>query len=135
MTETEPVKKAETELKLKAKMTHMDEMNYTLQVSPVNGPWRYSEAESEYKISEYLFKSEDIRQIVRNVLFKYKEILVDSVKVGSKEYLFEIQVPKRMEKEKLKLMFTQITTEIKNEISKSRTELETFKKFLEDTEF
>lgn len=134
MTEDE-LKKPETELKLKAKMTNIDKMNYTLQVFPVNVTCRYSESESEYKISDHAFKSEDVRQIVRNVLFKYKEILVDSVKVGSKDYLFEIQVPKRMEKEKLKQMFAQITTEIKNEISKSRTELESFKKFLEDTEF
>ncbi len=131
----EEIKKPETELKLKAKMTHMDEMNYTLQVFPVNVNCKYSESESEYKISDHAFKSEDVRQIVRNVLFKYKEILVDSVKVGSKDYLFEMQVPKRMEKEKLRQIFSQITTEIKNEISKSRTELESFKKFLEDTEF
>ncbi|MCZ7362034.1 MAG: hypothetical protein O8C58_01635 [Candidatus Methanoperedens sp.] len=127
--------KAEIDLKLKAKMTHMGELTYTLQASPSNIEWKYSEPESEYTLMDYKFKADALRQIVRNVSFKHKELMVDSIRSGSKEFLFELQVPKRVDKEKLKQMFTQIANEIKNEIAKSRSELESFNKFLEDSEF
>lgn len=38
-------------------------------------------------------------------------------------------------KERLKQVLTQIAHEIKNEVVKSKTELESFKKFLEDSVF
>lgn len=133
--ESETSKGTDIELKLKAKMVDADEQNFTLQVYPLNIEWKYLEAESEYLIKDTNFKIESIRQIVRNVLLKYKEFMYSSVKVGSKDYLFEVQVPKGVDTEKLKNVFTQIANEIKNEISKSKSKLEHFKKFLEDTEF
>ncbi len=125
----------EIELKLKAKMTHMGELTYTLAVSPANIEWKYSEPDSEYTLFDYKFKGDAIRQIVRNVSFKHKELMVDSIRVGSKEFLFELQVPKRVDKEKLKQMFSLIANEIKNEIIKSRSELDSFNKFLDESEF
>lgn len=135
MNALETLKKPEIELKLKAKMTHASELTYTLAVCPANIEWKYSEPESEYTLFDYKFKSDAIRQIVRNVSFKHKELMVDSIRVGSKEFLFELQIPKRVDKEKLKQMFSQIASEIKNEITKSRSELESFNKFLEESEF
>ena len=140
MTGTE-TPKAETpkgpniDLKLKAKMVNVGELNYTLQLIPSNIEWKYSEAEAEYKIDQYIIKSDNIKQIIRNLLFKNKELLMDSVKVGSKDFLFEVQVPKRIEKEKLKQVFAQIANEIKSEVVKSRTELESFKKLIDESEF
>lgn len=134
---TEPVATKDTEInvKLKAKMASADDLNYTIQVYPSNLEWNYFEQDSEYKLHGYRFKAESIRQIVRNVLFKYKEIMIGSIKVGSKDFLFEIQVPKRIDTEKLKQMFTQIAGEINHEIQKSRTELASFKQFLDESEF
>ncbi len=135
MVEPETPKESEINIKLKAKMAASDDLNYTLQVYPHNIEWRYVEQDSEYKLHEYRFKAEFIRQIVRNVLFKYKEIMIGSIKVGSKDYLFELQVPKHIDTEKLKQMFTQIAGEINREIQKSRTELASFKQFLDQSEF
>lgn len=135
MTEPESHKEPEINIKLKAKMTTADDLNYTIQVYPSNLEWSYFEQDSEYKLHGYRFKAESIRQIVRNVLFKFKEIMIGSIKVGSKEFLFEVQVPKRIDTEKLKLMFSQIANEINHEIQKSRTELASFKQFLEESEF
>lgn len=135
MTEAEIPKETEMHIKLKAKMTTADDLNYTIQVYPINIDWKYIEQDSEYKLHEYRFKAESIRQTVRNVLFKYKEIMIGTIKVGSKEYLFEVQVPKRIDTEKLKQMFTQIAGELNHEIQKSRTELASFKQFLEQSEF
>lgn len=135
MTETESPKGQDLDLKLKANMTHLGELNYTLQVLPANLEWKYSEADAEYRIDQYIIKSELIRQTLRNILFKNKELLVDSIKVGSKDYLFEVQVPKRIDKERLKQVLMQIANEIKNEVVKSKTELESFKKFLDDNVF
>ena len=135
MTETESPKETEIHIKLKAKMMAADDLNYTLQVYPSNIDWKYIEPDSEYKLHEYRFKAESIRQTVRNVLFKYKEIMIGTIKVGSKDYLFEVQVPKRIDTEKLKQMFTQIAAEINHEIQKSRTELASFKQFLDQSEF
>jgi len=135
MTEIESPKGQDLDLKLKANLTHLGESTYTLQVFPGNLEWKYSEADAEYRIDQYVIKSDSIRQTIRNILFKNKELLVDSIKVGSKDYLFEVQVPKRIDKERLKQVLTQIAHEIKNEVVKSKTELESFKKFLEDSEF
>lgn len=135
MTETESIKRQDLDLKLKANMAHMGELTYTLQISPANVEWKYSEAEGEYRIDQYVIKGELIRQTIRNILFRNKELLVDSIKVGSKDFLFEVQVPKRIDKEKLKQVLAQITSEIKSEVVKSKTELESFKKFLEDSTF
>jgi hypothetical protein len=135
MTEPESPKETEINIKLKAKMTAADDLNYTIQVYPINIDWKYIEQDSEYKLHEYRFKAESIRQIVRNVLFKYKEIMIGTIKVGSKDYLFEVLVPKRIDTENLKQMFTQISGEINHEIQKSRTELASFKQFLEQSEF
>ncbi len=135
MTETESIKRQDLDLKLKANMAHMGELTYTLQISPANVEWKYSEAEGEYRIDQYVIKGELIRQTIRNILFRNKELLVDSIKVGSKDFLFEVQVPKRIDKEKLKQVLAQITNEIKSEVVKSKTELESFKKFLEDSTF
>jgi len=135
MTEPEAVKETEINVKLKAKMSSADDLNYTIHVSPSNLDWSYIEQDSEYKLHGYRFKAESIRQIVRNVLFKYKEIMIGSIKVGSKDFLFEIQVPKRIDTEKLKQMFTLIGGEINHEIQKSRTELASFKQFLDESEF
>ena len=134
MIETE-LKTIDIDLRLKAKMIHSNDLYYTLAISPSNPEWKYSETDMEYNLFDYKFKSEHIRQIVRNVLFKYKEMPVDSIKVGSKDFLFEVQVPKRVDKERMKLMFSQIGNEIKNEIIKCRTELDSFKRFVEDSEF
>jgi len=135
MTETESPKGQDLDLKLKANMTHLGELTYTLQVLPANLEWKYSEADAEYRIDQYVIKSDLIRQTLRNILFKNKELLVDSIKVGSKDYLFEVQVPKRIDKERLKQVLIQIANEIKNEVVKSKTELESFKKFLDDNVF
>ena len=135
MTEAEIPKETEMHIKLKAKMTTADDLNYTIQVYPINIDWKYIEQDSEYKLHEYRFKAESIRQTVRNVLFKYKEIMIGTIKVGSKDYLFEVQVPKRIDTEKLKQMFTQIAGELNHEIQKSRTELASFKQFLDQSEF
>lgn len=135
MTETESPKKQDIDLKLKANMVHMGEQTYTLQVSPANVDWKYLDAEAEYQIGNYMIKSELIRQTIRNILFKKKDLLVDSVKVGSKDFIFEVQVPKLIDKEKLKQVLAQISNEIKSEVVKSRTELESFKKFLDDSTF
>jgi|SRR3990170_6579872 len=135
MTETESPKGQDLDLKLKANMTHFGELNYTLQVLPANLDWKYSEVDAEYRIDQYVIKSDLIRQTLRNILFKNKELLVDSIKVGSKDYLFEVQVPKRIDKERLKQVLMQIANEIKNEVVKSKTELESFKKFLDDNVF
>ena len=135
MTGPEVLKETEINIKLKAKMAYADDLNYTLQVYPSNIDWKYIEQDSEYKIHEYRFKAESIRQIVRNILFKFKEIMIGSIKVGSKDFLFEVQVPKRIDTEKLKQMFTQIGSELNREIQKSRTELASFKQFLDECEF
>ena len=135
MTEIESPKGQDLDLKLKANMTHFGGLNYTLQVLPANLDWKYSEADAEYRIDQYVIKSDLIRQTLRNILFKNKELLVDSIKVGSKDYLFEVQVPKRIDKERLKQVLIQIANEIKNEVVKSKTELESFKKFLDDNVF
>ncbi len=135
MAELISLNQAKMELKLKARMTNIDESSYTIQVYPVNIDWGYSEAGSEYIIHEHRFKSDSIRQIIRNVVLKYKEFMYGSIKVGSKEYLFEVQIPKGFDNENLRQIITQIGNEIKNEIVKSENEIETFKKFLEETEF
>jgi hypothetical protein len=135
MTEAISPKETEINIKLKAKMTSADDLNYTIQVYPMNIDWKYIEQDSEYKLHEYRFKAETIRQIVRNVLFKFKEIMIGSIKVGGKDFLFEVQVPKRIDTEKLKQMFTQIASEVNHEIQKSRTELASFKQFLDESEF
>ena len=131
----ESIKQPDVDLKLKAKMTGSDDLNYIITVAPVNFDWKYNETDLEYRIHESRFKNDAIRQIIRNILFKYKEILISSVKVGSKDFLFEFQVPKQMNTEKLKEIFTQISDELKKEITKSRTELDSFKQFLDNTEF
>lgn len=135
MTETESIKGQDLDLKLKANMAHVGELTYTLQISPAVVEWTYMEAEGEYRIDQYVIKGDLIRQTIRNILFKNKELLVDSIKVGSRDFLFEVQVPKRIDKEKLKHVFAQIANEIKSEVVKSKTELESFKKFLDDTSF
>ncbi len=135
MTEPEATKDTEINVKLKAKMASADELDYTIQVYPSNLEWAYLEQDSEYKLHGYRFKAESIRQIVRNVLFKFKEIMIGSIRVGSKDFLFEIQAPKRIDTEKLKEMFTQIAGEINHEMQKSRTELASFKQFLDESEF
>lgn len=135
MTGTEPIKVQDIDLKLKANMAHVGELTYTLQVLPANVEWKYSEAEGEYRIDQYVIKGESIRQTIRNILFRNKELMADSIRVGSKDFLFEVQVPKRIDKEKLKQVFAQIANEIKSEVVKSKTELESFKKFLEDATF
>ncbi len=134
MTETEPPKGPGLDLKLKANMTHMGEHSYVLQVVPANVEWKYSDPEGEYRIDQYVIKSDLIKQTIRNILFKNKD-LVDLQKVGSKDFLFEIQVTKRIDKEKLKNVLTQISNEIKSEVVKSKTELESFKKFLDESTF
>ncbi len=134
MTETEPPKAQVLDLKLKANMAHVGEHSYTLQVVPANVEWKYSEPEGEYKIDQYVIKSDLIKQTIRNILFKNKD-LVDLQKVGSKDFLFEIQVTKRIDREKLKQVLAQIASEIKSEVVKSKTELESFKKFLDDSTF
>ncbi len=134
MTETELPKGQGLDLKLKANMAHIGEHSYTLQVVPANVEWKYSESDGEYRIDQYVIKSDLIKQTIRNILFKNKD-LVDLQKVGSKDFLFEIQVTKRIDKEKLKNVLTQIGNEIKSEVIKSKTEMESFKKFLDDSVF
>lgn len=134
MAEIESPKGPGLDLKLKATMTHIGEHSYTLQVSPANVEWKYSDAEGEYRIDQYVIKSDSIKQTIRNILFKSKD-LVDLQKVGSKDFLFEIQVTKGIDKEKLKNVLSLIASEIKNEVVKSKTELESFKKFLDDSVF
>jgi hypothetical protein len=134
MAEIESPKGPGLDLKLKATMTHIGENSYTLQVSPANVEWKYSDAEGEYRIDQYVIKSDSIKQTIRNILFKSKD-LVDLQKVGSKDFLFEIQVTKGIDKEKLKNVLSLIASEIKNEVVKSKTELESFKKFLDDSVF
>jgi hypothetical protein len=131
----ESPKEAEKELKLKAKMVNTDEINYTFQVYPVNVDWTYSEPESAYRIHELKFKNDSMRQIVRNVLLKYKETFCDSIRVGSKEYIFEVQISKGIETDKLREIFTQIANEIKADLSRSKSKVESVQKFLEETEF
>ncbi len=135
MTEQDSSKETEINIKLKAKMISADDLNYILQVFPSNIEWKYIDEDSEYKLHQYRFKTDTIRQTIRNVLFKYKEIMISSIKVGSKDFLFEIQVPKRIDTEKLKQIFSQISGEMNQEIQKSRTELASFKQFLDETEF
>jgi len=135
MTEPESLKEAEIKLKLKAKMVTADEQKYTLQVYPINVEWNYSEPESEYKINAYSFKNDSIRKIVRDALSRYKELMIGSLKVGSKEYLFEVHIPKGFETNNLKQTFNHIADEINNEITRSKSEIKSFTKFLEETEF
>ncbi|MCZ7357076.1 MAG: hypothetical protein O8C66_13760 [Candidatus Methanoperedens sp.] len=131
----ESPRETEKGLKLKAKMVNTDDLNYTFQVYPVNVDWTYSELESAYRILDFKFKNDSMRQIVRNVLLKYKEPYCDSIRVGSKEYIFEVQISKGIDTDKLKDIFTQIANELKSDISSSKSELESVQKFLEDTEF
>jgi len=135
MTEPESLKEAEIKLKLKAKMVTADEQKYTLQVYPINVEWNYSEPESEYKINAYSFKNDSIRKIVQDALSRYRELMIGSLKVGSKEYLFEVQIPKGFETNNLKQTFNHIADEINNEITRSKSEIKSFTKFLEETEF
>ncbi|HEY9205121.1 MAG TPA: hypothetical protein VIO58_04295 [Candidatus Methanoperedens sp.] len=133
MNGSEFLTETQIDLKLKARLINVDELNYTIQVYPINGEWKYSEP--EYIIHDHRFKNDSIRQIIRNVVLKYKDFIYGSIKVGSKDYLFEVQVPKGFDTENLKNIITQIGNEIKNEILKSQNEIETFKRFLEETEF
>ncbi len=135
MTEPESLRETEMKLKLKAKMVAADEQKYTLQVYPINVEWSYLEPESEYKISTYSFINDSIKKTVRNALSRYKELMIGSIKVGSKEYLFEVQIPKGFDTNNLKLVFTHITDEINDEISRNKNEIKSFTKFLEETEF
>ncbi|HEY9205122.1 MAG TPA: hypothetical protein VIO58_04300, partial [Candidatus Methanoperedens sp.] len=86
MNGSEFLTKANIDLKLKARLINVDELNYTIQVYPINGEWKYSEP--EYIIHEHKFKNDSIRQIIRNVVLKYKDFIYGSIKVGSKDYLF-----------------------------------------------
>ena len=122
-------------LKLKAKMVAADEQKYTLQVYPINVEWSYLEPEAEYKISTYSFKNDSIKKTVRNALSRYIELMIGSIKVGSKEYLFEVQIPKGFDTNNIKLVFTHITDDINDEISRNKNEIKSFTKFLEETEF
>jgi len=36
----------------------MGELTYTLQVSPANLEWKYSEGDSEYRIDQYVIKGD-----------------------------------------------------------------------------
>lgn len=134
MTETEPQKGQGPDLKLKANLILMGEHSYTLQVVPFNVDWKYSETDGEYRIDQYVIKSDLVKQTIRNILFKNKD-LVELQKVGSKDYLFEIQVSKRVDKDKLRNVLSQIGAEIKSELMKGKTELDAFKKFLEESTF
>ncbi len=125
----------EVELKLKAKIVNMDDLNYTIQVYPVNVDWKYSEPDSAYVILDHKFKNDTIRQIARNIFLKYKEPCCDLIKVGSKDYIFEAQFSKGIETETLKQIFSHIANELKTEISRSRSRIESVKKFLEESEF
>ncbi len=127
--------KDETNLKLKAKIVNEDEIYYTIQVYPVNVDWKYSDSELAYTILGHKFKNEVIRQIVRNVFLKHKEPCCDLIKLGSKEYLFEAPFTKGIETDTLKQMFTLIANDIKNEIKSGINKRESFKKFLDESEF
>ncbi len=127
--------KDEAELKLKAKIVNEDELYYTIQVYPVNVDWKYLESEFAYSILGHKFKNDVIRQIARNVFLKYKEPCCDSIKLGSKEYLFEAPFTKGIETDTLKQMFTLIANDIKDEIRSGRSKRESFKKFLDESEF
>ena len=135
MTEPESLSETEMKLKLKAKMVAADEKKYTLQVYPINVEWSYLEPEAEYKISTYSFKNDSIKKTVRNALSRYIELMIGSIKVGSKEYLFEVQIPKGFDTNNIKLVFTHITDDINDEISRNKNEIKSFTKFLEETEF
>ncbi len=135
MIDPESSKTTETTLKLKAKMVTADEQKYTLQVYPINVEWQYLEPESEYRINAYSFKNDSIKKTVRNALSRYQELMIGSIKVGSKEYLFEVQIPKGFETNNIKQIFTHITDDINNEISRYKSEIKSFTKFLEETEF
>ena len=135
MIDPESSKETETKLKLKAKMVTADEQKYTLQVYPINVEWQYLEPESEYRISAYSFKNDSIKKTVRNALSRYQELMIGSIKVGSKEYLFEVQIPKGFETNNIKQIFTHITDDINNEITRHKNEIKSFTKFLEETEF
>lgn len=132
---TQPELTSELDLKLKARLGGVDDLNYTLQVYPSNVEWKYLESEGEYAILGHKFKNETIRQIVRNVLLKSKDMIVGSIRTGSKDFLFEVQTPKGTHTDKIKDVFSLVTSNLKNEISRSRVETETFKKFLDDSEF
>ena len=133
----DPVSSSETEikLKLKAKMVTADEQKYTLQVYPINVEWQYLEPESGYRINAYSFKNDSIKKTVRDALSRYQELMIGSIKVGSKEYLFEVQIPKGFETNNIKQIFTHITDDINNEITRYKNEIKSFTKFLEETEF
>ncbi len=126
---------AEVELKLKAKIVNLDDINYTIQIYPVNVDWKYSEPESAYIIIKHKFKNYYIRQIVRNIFLKYKEPCSDMIKVGSKDFLFEAQFSKGIETDTLKQIFSHVADEMKTEISRSKSKVESVKKFLEESEF
>lgn len=135
MVDPESSKTNETKLKLKAKMVTADEQKYTLQVYPINVEWQYLEPESVYRIDAYSFKNDSIKKTVRDALSRYQELMIGSIKVGSKEYLFEVQIPKGFETNNIKQIFTHITDDINNEISRYKNEIKSFTKFLEETEF
>ncbi len=135
MIDPESSKTAETTLKLKAKMVTADEQKYTLQVYPINVEWQYLEPESGYRINAYSFKNDSIKKTVRDALSRYQELMIGSIKVGSKEYLFEVQIPKGFETNNIKQIFTHITDDINNEITRHKNEIKSFTKFLEETEF
>jgi hypothetical protein len=135
MIDPESSKETETKLKLKAKMVTADEQKYTLQVYPINVEWQYLEPESEYRINAYSFKNDSIKKTVRNALSRYQELMIGSIKVGSKDYLFEVQIPKGFETNNIKQIFTHITDDINNEITRYKNEIKSFTKFLEETEF
>ena len=67
----ESIKQPDVDLKLKAKMTGSDDLNYIITVAPVNFDWKYNETDLEYRIHESRFKNDAIRQIIRNILFKF----------------------------------------------------------------
>lgn len=135
MIDPESSKETDIKLKLKAKMVNADEQKYTLQVYPINVEWHYLEPESEYRINNFSFKNDSIKKTVRNALSRYQELMIGSIKVGSKDYLFEVQIPKGFETNNIKQIFTHITDEINNEISRNKSEIKSFTKFLEETEF
>ncbi len=135
MIDPESSRETEIKLKLKAKMVTANEQKYTLQVYPINVEWQYLEPESEYRINAYSFKNDSIKKTVRNALSRYQELMIGSIKVGSKDYLFEVQIPKGFETNNIKQIFTHITDDINNEITRYKNEIKSFTKFLEETEF
>jgi hypothetical protein len=135
MIDPESSKETEIKLKLKAKMVTADEQKYTLQVCPINVEWQYLEPEAGYRINAYSFKNDSIKKTVRNALSRYQELMIGSIKVGSKDYLFEVQIPKGFETNNIKQIFTHITDDINNEITRHKNEIKSFTKFLEETEF